>query len=111
MKHRELREHLAAAGWTIYDAANEAGWYAWLPKRQLGWRDCESNNKPPCFVVQPHVYRSDGNDHGSAEIMLTGEAGGVWYSLRAYGVPLGEVIGTLPATSDALGRAWNGLVA
>ena len=102
-----LKSALESAGWRI-DNDGLAGertpkWYAW--KRGKGLPDCECNDKPPSLCIKPWDMAQFG--HGvSAEIDITGESGGQWYKLQAYGISADTLMDRLPEVTDRLGTAW-----
>ena len=46
----------------------------------------------------------------SAEVDLTGESGGVWFKLTAYGLTIEELRARLPDIESNLVAAWNALL-
>lgn len=117
MKHKELREALVEAGWRFAKqvqspgSLNQCDWYAWLPERPSDWPDCECNDKPPSFCIEPSVYNLTGRLHASSEFQLRGEMHGQWYDLRMYSVPLDETMQAIPTALAHLGAAWRAIAA
>lgn len=112
----ELREWLEAQGFrTAVDSLggrdNECNWYAYR-RSELPARECECNEgKPMQLVVRPFKYaRPTAPAWESAEVDVSGEAGGVWFKLKAYSLPLGELRSRLPEIEARLIAAWNSLL-
>jgi hypothetical protein len=91
---------------------NECNWYAHRPS-SLAARDCECNTDTRLqLVVYPHQTSdllAPGGAWESAEIEVTGEAAGVWYQLKAYGLRLSDVRARLDDIEISLIAAWNAL--
>lgn len=108
-----FRENIVACGFSVYEnhfakEGNLCNWYA-VRKTQLSAPECECNNgKKVQLVVSPHHYAFREGLFG-VEVDLTGEAGGIWYSLQAYGLKPENFIDKLPAVEESLVSAWNAL--
>jgi hypothetical protein len=112
----ELRAWLIADGFRVADAVfsrdNGCNWYAYR-RSAIPARECECNDgKPMQIVVRPfrleHVQAVGGAGE-SAEVDLTGEAGGTWYKLQGYGLKPTDLMARLPEIEAALIAAWNAL--
>jgi len=67
---------------------------------------------PNRVVVQPWRIEDCNAPDGaweSAEVEVTGEAGGHWYRLKSYGLKPVELMGRLHEIEAALIAAWNAL--
>ena len=112
----ELREWLIAQGFRVaHDSLprdNECNWYAYR-RSELPARECECNDgKPMQIVVRPFKYRSPSTMHPewqSAEVDVTGEAGGAWFKLQAYSLKHDELRARLGDIESSLIAAWNAL--
>lgn len=119
MDQKDLKKTLKDLGWRIEnnslaDRLNEATWYAWLPNRtNLGWSNCECNNKPPTLVIKPYQinlsYPNKDIYSKSVEFTLTGEVKGNWHTLTIYGVPFDQAVEKIPFAIKQLGNAWTAL--
>lgn len=111
-----LREWLIAQGFRVthdhIGRDNECNWYAYR-RSQHQARECECNEgKAMQLVVKPHRYSHPSAPDGaweSAEIDVTGEAGGHWYKLQCYSLKPAELMGRLHEIEAALIAAWNAL--
>lgn len=106
-----LKTALAAAGFTIDNDPlasrdNDCRWYAWrrLPACVA---DCECNDRPPSLRVKPSSFVLQGTLHESVTLEVTGEAGGVWFTLSAYTLRPGEVMARLQDVQASLTAAWS----
>lgn len=106
-----LREWLEANGFKVtidglrtYEQCN---WYAWR-KTKIAAPECETNEgKGTQIVVRPHVFSRGEEDWESAEINITGEAGGIWYTLQAYSLNPADVMEKLDTIEKSLVAAWT----
>lgn len=89
---------------------NECEWYAWR-RTKLEARECETNDSKIQLVIWPYQYKYDGNTHESVEVEVTGEAGEVWYQLKAYSMKPADLSERLDSVETALIGAWNALSA
>lgn len=109
-----LRQTLEAAGFKVANNGlasreNLCRWYAWRPSA-IQARPCECNNKPRMQIeVYPHVFSVDAKTYRSAEVKLVGEAGGVWFDLKAYSISMENLPSKLDAIEAQLVAAWNAL--
>lgn len=88
---------------------NECTWYAYrysaLPARR-----CECNDDKPAQIVARPTFASFGSNRmESVEVDVCGEAGGLWYDLKAYSISPAELPTKLPLIEASLIRAWNAL--
>jgi hypothetical protein len=112
----ELREWLIAQGFRVaHDSLtrdDECNWYAYR-RSGLPARECECNDgKPMQILVRPFKYRHPSTMHPgwqSAEVDVTGEAGGVWFKLQAYSLKHDELQARLGDIERSLIAAWNSL--
>jgi hypothetical protein len=112
----ELREWLTANGFRIapdsFARDNGCNWYA-CRRSAITARECECNDgKPMQIVVRPFWLKHDSAPGGaweSAEVDVTGEAGGHWYALKCYSLKHDELKGRLHEIEAALIAAWNAL--
>jgi hypothetical protein len=112
----DLREWLITQGFKVthdyLSRDNECNWYAYR-RNALPARECETNDgKPMQIVVRPFKYRHPSTMHQewqSAEVDVTGEAGGVWYKLSAYSLKHDELSTRLAEIESSLIAAWNAL--
>jgi hypothetical protein len=114
----EMRNWLAAQGFRLAKDGlqgdlNECNWYAYR-RSAIQARECECNDgKPMQIVVRPYklVHQSiPGGVSESAEVDVTGEAGGVWFKLSAYGLKTNELKERLGDVEAGLIAAWNAIV-
>jgi hypothetical protein len=104
----KLHADLTAAGWRFEKPMKDTGvdWHAW--RRLTDATDCACNDKPPSLVLIPYSYSSRGIDYGSAEFEIVGEVAiGRWLTIKAYSVPLDQVMESIPECTDLLRTAWN----
>jgi hypothetical protein len=113
----ELRTWLIAQGFRVAPNSlrhdgNGCDWYAYK-RSAIPARECECNDgKPMQVVVQPWRIEDCNAPDGaweSAEVEVTGEAGGHWYRLKSYGLKPVELMGRLHEIEAALIAAWNAL--
>ena len=112
----ELRGWLIAQGFQVaHDSLsrdNECNWYAYK-RSQIPARECECNEgKPMQLVVRPHKFshpRAPSGAWESAEVDVTGEAGGMWFKLQAYSLKHDELRARLGEVESNLIAAWNAL--
>jgi hypothetical protein len=112
----ELREWLIAQGFRVtHDSLgrdNECNWYAYR-RSALPARECECNDgKLMQLLVKPHKFThhsAPGGTWESAEVDVTGEAGGAWFKLQAYSLKHDELRERLGDIESSLIAAWNAL--
>jgi hypothetical protein len=113
----DLRQWLEAQGFKcaedgLANKDNQCNWYAYR-RSAIPARECECNDgKPMQIVVRPFKYRHPSTMHGewqSAEVDVTGEAGGAWYKLSAYGLKHEELQARMGEIESSLIAAWNAL--
>ncbi len=112
----ELREWLIAHGFRVaHDSLsrdNECNWYAYR-RSALPARECECNDgKPMQLLVKPYKFThhsAPGGAWESAEVDVTGEAGGAWFKLQAYSLKHDELRARLGDIECSLIAAWNAL--
>lgn len=97
----------------IGERDNACNWYAYR-RSEIPARECECNERKTMqLVVTPYKYHGCGNSHApdwqSAEVNVTGEAGGVWYKLAAYSMPHDTLREKLGEVEQSLIAAWNAL--
>ena len=110
----DFRAWLESVGFRVYrdgmnSTANLCDWYACRPAS--GGAECECNTgKAVQIVVHPHLMIVDGlTKMESAEVDITGEAGGEWYRLAAYSIRPADLRDKLPTIEASLIAAWNSL--
>ena len=111
-----LREWLISQGFTCWvdslTRGNGCNWYAYR-RTAIPACECECNDgKPMQLVVRPFKYRHPSTMHGdwqSAEVDVTGEAGGMWFKLSAYSLKHEELQARLGDIESSLIAAWNAL--
>lgn len=112
-----LREWLIAQGFHVVpdpwsSEGNECNWYAYRHS-EIPARECEGNDgKSMQIIVHPwRVEHCDalGDAWESAEVDVTGEAGGQWYKLQCYSLEPNKLMDQLPEIEAALIAAWNAL--
>lgn len=107
----ELREALVRAGFrTGPDPIGNSNWLAYRQTDDTV-RRCECNSDKPGVQVVVRLFETTltGKTWRSAEIDITGEAGGRWYRLTCYGIDEDQLLADLPAIEGALVRAWQAL--
>lgn len=113
----ELREWLIGQGFKCaidsLGRDKECNWYAYR-RSELQARECECNDgKPMQLVVRPYKFSHPSAPDGaweSAEVDVTGEAGGLWYQLKAYSLKHDELRTRFGDIERSLIAAWNGLL-
>ena len=112
----DLRKWFKSNGFSIslnqINSQNQCNWYAYRGTIHSA-RECESNEgKNIQIVVRPfellHTFNVD--KWQSAEVDLTGESGGVWFKLTAYGLNHDCLRARLPDIESNLVAAWNALL-
>lgn len=109
-----LQEWLIADGYrlaqNIFDKKyNLCGWYAYRRVKHAATR-CECNeDKELQVVVYPYSTRFYDQLHESVEMEVTGEAGGQWYQLKAYGIRQDDFEEKMRQAELSLVQAWNNL--
>ena len=110
----EFREHLKDIGWKIWpngipDRFNECDWLAARPT-VLDAAECELNEgKRKQIEVMPSAFEINGHRRTSATMVLTGEANGLWFQIRAYGMTLDEFKERKDEAERGLVAAWNAI--
>lgn len=88
---------------------SNCNWYAYK-RTELDAPECECNEgKGTQIVVNPYETYITGTMHQSVEIDVTGEAGGVWYQLKAYSLNASRLPESLPTIERSLVAAWSAL--
>jgi hypothetical protein len=109
-----LQEWLIADGYRLTQAVfdkehNLCDWYAYRRARHPALT-CECNEgKELQIVVHPYSYQLNNQLHESVEMEVTGEAGGQWYQLRAYGICQDAFEEKMRQAELSLVQAWNNL--
>lgn len=94
-------------GWT--GEGNECNWYAYKRSQYEG-RECECNEgRNIQVVVHPVQYTFGGRTDRSSEMEVTGEVDGVWFTQKAYGVDLEDMLAGNATLEKKLINAWNAL--
>ena len=88
--------------------SDKCNWIAYKPSA-LPARECEGNEGKKTLVVV-HPYQGFLDESKSAEIDVTGESGGVWFKLSAYGLTDEVMRARLPEIEASLIAAWNALL-
>lgn len=106
-----LQEWLVNNGFTISENAgrsdyNEADWNAC--RRLTSARECETNGSKVLLWIKPYAY--SGINYASCEVVIIGEASGLWFELKVYVVKPDELMRRLPEIEAKLVAAWNALV-
>lgn len=112
----KLREWLVAQGFRVapYSLRRDNGcnWYAYR-RSAIPARECEHNSgKDMQLVVRPFRLEDASAPGGvweSAEVDVTGEAGGHWYNIKCYSLTHDDLKGSLHEIEAALMAAWNAL--
>lgn len=114
----DFREWLLSQGFRVGQNSlqghhNLCDWYAWR-RSALDARSCECNDdkKGMQLVIHPHTYSLENmpkDARESVELRVTGEAGGVWFDLKAYSMKPECVRDKLPDIERMLVDAWNAL--
>lgn len=109
-----LRDWLVAQGWIVtLDAlgrGRECNWYAYR-RAALEAIECETNDgKPLQIVVWPsRLWDGKGAWWESASVEVTGEAGGLWYTVKAYSLQHDVLKARLQQIEASLVAAWNAI--
>ncbi len=109
-----LQEWLIADGYRLTQNVfnkenNQCDWYAHRRVRHPAVF-CECNDERDLqVVVNPFCFHSHGIDHESVEMEVTGEAGGQWYQLKAYGIRQDDFEEKIRQAELSLVQAWNNL--
>lgn len=109
----DLREWLVSQGFKLQrdtlDRGSECNWLAYR-KSAIDADECETNDgKRMQIVVRPHKMEIRGEVLESADVDVTGEAGGIWYSMKAYNLQHVTLRERLPQIEASLIAAWNAL--
>ena len=110
----ELRAWLIAQGWAIYAdtiaRGRECTWYA-AKKTAHEARECETNDgKRLQVVVWPsRLQDGAGTWWESASVEVTGEDGGIWYTVKADSLQHDVLRARLAYIEASLVDAWNAL--
>jgi hypothetical protein len=108
----ELREWLIAHGFSIapnyIGDGNGCNWYAYR-RSALQSVECECNDGTAQIVVYPFAFSRYSQQWESVEAEVCGEAGGVWFRLRAYSMRPAEFCEKLESVEASLIAAWNAL--
>jgi hypothetical protein len=109
-----LQEWLVADGYRLTQNVfnkelNQCDWYAHRRVRHPAVF-CEFNDERDLqVVVNPFCFHSRSIDHESVEMEVTGEAGGQWYQLKAYGIRQDDFEDKVHQAELSLVQAWNNL--
>ncbi len=113
-----MREWLLSRGFKLVVGASHAyrgcNWYAWR-KSTLPAEECELNQQPTMqIVIYPwRLEQTDAPGGGaweSAQINVSGQAGGQWFSLEATSLTDKELRRRLDFVERSLVAAWNALL-
>ncbi len=112
----DLRAWLIEHGFRVahdrFGRDNGCNWYAYR-RSEIPARECEcSERKTRQIVVRPFRLLHDSAPGGvweSAEVDVTGQAGGVWFNLKAYSLNHEELRERLGDIECSLVAAWNAL--
>ena len=106
-----LKDQLVTDGFRIQPQSRDGS--PWLACRRSAHdaRTCECNDDKPGIqlTVVPYEMTLNGEIWQSAEVDVTGEYGGNWYSLKCYSMKPEQVASEIAKVEAALIRAWNGL--
>ena len=115
MELDDLKKQLVSAGWQISASEFLSGsdWYAWLSREARQTKsNCNCNDKPPSFCIEPSSFVAGGKTHSMATFRLCAELPtGRWVDFRVYNIPLSEVIPAIESAKSALFAAWEASVA
>ena len=109
-----LQEWLIADGYRLAQNVfnkelNQCDWYAYRRVRHPAVF-CECNDEKDLqVVVYPFSFHNHGINHESVEMEVTGEAGGQWYQLKAYGIRQEDFEEKIRQAELSLVQAWNNL--
>jgi hypothetical protein len=88
---------------------NQCDWYAYRRARHPAI-SCECNEgKELQIVVNPYACHFNDQLYESVEMEVTGEAGGQWYQLKAYGIRQDGFEEKIRQAELSLVQAWNNL--
>jgi hypothetical protein len=109
----DTRQWLLDAGFKVCHTDpkpySNCNWYAYK-RTDLDAPECECNEgKGTQIVVNPFETDINGKRHQSVEIDVTGEAGEVWYCLKAYSLNAASLPESLPTIERSLVAAWSAL--
>ena len=109
----DTRQWLLSAGFKVCHTDQKpysnCNWYAYK-RTEMDAPECECNEgKGTQIVVNPYETDFTGTTHQSVEIDVTGEAGGVWYQLKAYSLNASRLPESLPTIERSLVAAWSAL--
>lgn len=109
----DTRQWLLSAGFKVCHTEprpySNCNWYAYK-RTEMDAPECECNEgKGTQIVVNPYETDITGTTHQRAEIDVTGEAGGVWYRLKAYSLNASRLPESLPTIERSLVAAWSAL--
>lgn len=109
----ELRAWLIGQGFRVarddLSRNNECNWYAYR-QSAIPSRECEENKgKQMQVVVSPFRLAQSSGVWESAEMDVTGEAGGNWYKIQCYSLTHADLMARLDDIESALIAAWNAL--
>ena len=109
----ETRKWLLDSGFKVSHTEprpySNCNWYAYK-RTELDAPECECNEgKGTQIVVSPFETDITGTTHQSVEIDVTGEAGGVWYQLKAYSLNAAMLPESFPTIERSLVAAWSAL--
>jgi hypothetical protein len=112
----DFREWLLGRGFkvaknSLQSQSNLCDWYA-CRRSEMPARRCECNDdkRGVQIVVHPHLFEVSSVRHESAEVSISGEAGGVWFELKAYSMKPAEFQSKSDEIERMLVAAWNALV-
>jgi len=114
-----LKAGLESIGFTteknpLNPQGNLIDWYAYRRSDHPARRcECNRDKAGMQIVIYPFAYHFPYDKEGlrsSVSVEICGEAGGVWWELQAYAIPLEELLDRLPEVEASLVRAWNALV-
>lgn len=76
--------------------------------RREGAHDCTTNERPPAIVIIPYALDHPSGIHTAVEFEVVGELpSGCWVNLKAYSVPVDDVMTSLQGVAGILRAAWN----
>lgn len=110
----ELRAWLIAQGWAIYaDTIARGRGCNWFAAKNTAHeaRECEINDgKRLQVVVWPsRLQDGTGTLWEAASVEVTGEAGGIWYTVKAYSLHHDVLRARLVYIEASLVDAWNAI--
>ena len=96
---------------TLRRPGNLCNWYA-CRRTAIAARECECNTgKTMQIVIHPYAYEIAVTVNESFGVSIVGEAGSLWFDLKAYSMNSDELKTRLGDVEAMLVRAWNALVA